>query len=125
MRRAQRSILLAFAFLAMSMLTAANTVSLTVTPNPAPPPSANKLKGDGTYNVDPGFMLGGIRFDVFLKGTGQVTSLNASTNQGKWDATLQVAPGTYNPSQVVMTVIDAKMKASTIAVIDNKDQVVK
>ncbi len=110
MRQVPRSLSLAFAFFAVLVLTAANSHSMAVMPNPAPfATSANKLEGHGTCTLDPGYMLGGVRFETTLKSTTQVTYANATLTGFNWDSTLIVAPSTYNPTKSIMTVIDAKM----------------
>jgi hypothetical protein len=101
----------------------APSITLTITPNPQKMPG--KLLGEGFWDLAGQGTLMNITFETELKGTGQVISKPATINGKLWEATLIVAPGTYNPSRAVMRWVDAAKKSQTLVVPNNNDQVVK
>ncbi|MFO0795971.1 MAG: hypothetical protein U0804_00765 [Gemmataceae bacterium] len=127
MKWTHRAFLLTVALGLVPMLMAPCVASMTITPNPAPAPTANKLKGQGFYTVGANEMFGFIKFETTLKGTTQVTSATANTNAGlkSWDSTLQVAAGTYNPTKAIVHYLDANMKSQTTVTTSIDDQIVK
>jgi hypothetical protein len=127
MRWTQRALIMSVAFGAVTMLTAPSSISMVITPNPAPPPSANKLKGDGSYIMGANEMFGWIKFETKLKGTTQVTSATATVNAGAktWESTLQVVAGTYNPTWATLHYLDDKKMPKTSVIDSTLDQIVK
>jgi hypothetical protein len=125
MRQKRYAVALSFLLLVVPVVLAqmAPSISLSITPNPKKMPG--KLLGEGTWDLAGQGTLVSITFETELKGTGQVISKPATINGKLWEATLTVAPGTYNPSRAIMRYVDAAKKSQSMTVPNNNDQIVK